>query len=115
MKFRIKDGYDDFPKRMPFSGCVKGKFSRLDKRNTDDPKKIPAFKGKDGDWYKVGHSHSVINGEIQRYYDPIDCWYFETNNIEDLNVILEERGEFKIETENYGESYVIDIPSTDRY
>lgn len=52
-----------------------------DTRNCDDPKKIPANKGTDGDWYTRGTNHRVENGNIKRDLGTHKVWAVELTDI----------------------------------
>jgi hypothetical protein len=49
----------------------------VDRRSADDPKKIPAFNGTDGDWYERGSNHRVENGRICRDMGWRAEWFVE--------------------------------------
>ena len=50
----------------PCKEAVKIEGFRVDVRCTNDPKKVPAFSGKDKWWFGEGTNHRLINGEIAR-------------------------------------------------
>lgn len=52
-----------------------------DRRNCDDPKKIPFNNGTDGDWYIIGENHRVENGGICRDLDWKQVWFAENVDI----------------------------------
>ena len=54
---------------------------RVDRRNCDDPKKIPANNGTDGDWYQRGANHRVENGYICRDMGWVREWVVDAESI----------------------------------
>lgn len=62
----------------------------IDTRNCDDPKKIPANNGKDGDWFLRGTNHRVENGMIKRDLGTIQEWAVE---IPDILAFVDKYGE----------------------
>jgi len=71
--------------KYPEIKMVKG--IKIDRRTTDDPSKIPFYKGNkelaDKDWYERGRNHRVVNGMIERDFDE-DFLIIELNSLEDL-------------------------------
>ncbi len=53
-----------------------------DTRNCDDPKKIPAHGGTDGDWFLRGTNHRVENGKIKRDLGTQEKWAVEVPDIQ---------------------------------
>lgn len=60
-----------------------------DTRNCDDPKKIPAFRGTDGDWFAHGTNHRVEGGKIRRDMGTIQAWAVE---LADVLTFVEKHG-----------------------
>lgn len=56
----------------------------VDTRNCDDPKKIPANRGSDGDWYTKGTNHRVENGMIRRDLGVQEDWAVEITNLQEF-------------------------------
>lgn len=60
---------------------------RIDRRYTDNPEKILAYKGDkkvaNKDWYSKGKNHRVINGFIERDFDE-EFYIIEINTLEGL-------------------------------
>jgi len=56
----------------------------VDVRVFDDPKKIPAHKGTDGDWYTRGRNHRIVDGYICRDLEPMDSWCVYIDDIMDF-------------------------------
>lgn len=52
-----------------------------DTRCCDDPKKIPANYGTDGDWYTIGTNHRVEDGMIKRDIGTRYEWAVELTDI----------------------------------
>lgn len=52
-----------------------------DARGCDDPKKIPAYNGTDGDWYTHGKNHRVEDGYIKRDLGTRKAWAVEVTDI----------------------------------
>lgn len=61
-----------------------------DTRDVDDPKKIPANRGTDGDWYKKGTNHRVEGGKIRRDLGTKEEWAVE---LRDLQAFVDKHGE----------------------
>lgn len=53
----------------------------IDRRNVDDPKKIPANKGTNGDWYERGENHRIENGMICRDMGWTTEWAIEIDDV----------------------------------
>lgn len=53
----------------------------VDRRTVDDPKKIPANKGTNGDWYEMGTNHRVENGMICRDMGQTTEWAIEIDDV----------------------------------
>ena len=61
-----------------------------DTRHFDDPKKIPANCGTDGDWYTKGTNHRVEGGKIRRDLGTKEEWAVE---LTDLQAFVDKHGE----------------------
>jgi hypothetical protein len=70
-----------------------------DTRSCDDPKKIPANKGTDGDWYTRGTNHRIEGGKIKRDLGYATEWAV---NVIDLPAFIEEYGTCVISKNNDG-------------
>lgn len=66
---------------QPHADAVPVKVIHIDSRDCDDPKKIPANRGKDGDWYLKGTNHRVENGYIKRDIGLRDAWAIDVSDI----------------------------------
>lgn len=70
-----------------YNECKKVKGIRIDRRFTDDPAKIPFYKGNkekaEKDWYGTGKNHRIVNGRIERDFDD-EFFIIEINTLEDL-------------------------------
>ena len=66
----------------PCDEAFKILFKKIDVRNTDDPKKIPAFRGTNGNWYELGTNHRVENGMIMRDMGTKTAWAIEISDIQ---------------------------------
>jgi len=64
--------------------------TNTDTRNCDDPKKIPAHKGTDGDWYTKGANHRVDGGMIRRDMGTRDAWAVE---LADIGMFVDKYGQ----------------------
>lgn len=76
MEYRIKRTSmwgDD----SPCEGAISRSVVTVDRRNVDDPKKIPANNGTDGDWYTKGTNHRIENGNICRDTGFNNEWFIE--------------------------------------
>jgi len=57
----------------------------VDVRSVDDPKKIPAYKGKDDSWwYEEGANHRVENGNICRDIGWSAKWFVKIDSLIDF-------------------------------
>lgn len=54
----------------------------VDTRDCDDPKKIPAHRGTNGDWYERGTNHRVEGGKIHRDLGTVTRWAIELTDIQ---------------------------------
>lgn len=70
----------------PHKDAYQREYIYVDARTTDDPKKIPANCGTDGDWYQKGTNHRVENGRIKRDIHKESGWFIQIN---DLHKFLE--------------------------
>jgi hypothetical protein len=68
--------------------------ANTDTRNTDDPKKIPANRGTDGDWYMRGTNHRVENGKIRRDLGIKTAWAVE---VPDLVAFADKHGDLVLQ------------------
>ena len=68
------------------------KYTRVDTRTVDDPKKLPKFVG--DDWYEKGSSHKVDDrGYITREFpDSRPGWFINLNTLEELMTFIEGAG-----------------------
>lgn len=71
----------------------------VDTRSSDDPRKIPAFNGTDGDWYTSGSNHRVVKGKIKRDIGFKSVWAVE---ITDIQAFVDKHGECVLERDNDG-------------
>ena len=99
--------------RMSCYGCkpcdeaVEVEIVNVDKRNKDDPKKIPAYLDKDDSWwYDNGTNHRVVNGFIQRDMGTRKEWVVETDNLLDF---IDKNGGDVIITKHFDGFYEIKI------
>lgn len=68
--------------KKPCDEAFKVLVINTDTRNCDDPKKIPANRGTDGDWYKRGTKHRVENGMIKRDFGTSQEWAVELADVQ---------------------------------
>ena len=68
----------------PCEGAYFAEFRWVDKRTVDDPKKMPANSGTNGDWYEIGTRHRVENGEICRDMEWERGWVVEIKSMMDF-------------------------------
>lgn len=78
--------------KCPVEGAKRERFVRIDERTANDPKKIPAHKGTDGDWYEKGSNHRVEKGHIKRDFED-EAWFVELGSLEDLLNFVDKNGE----------------------
>lgn len=84
----------------PCEEAFKIKLPVIDTRSCDDPKKIPANNGTDGDWYALGTNHRLVNGEIQRDLGVASYWAVELPTLADLTAFVQRYGECIIRPSN---------------
>jgi len=61
-----------------------------DTRICDDPKKIPANRGTDGDWYTSGTNHRIEGGMIRRDMGTKVEWAVE---LQDVQAFVDRHGD----------------------
>lgn len=59
----------------PCEGAFLLRVTTTDRRDCDDPKKIPCNNGTDGNWYTSGTNHRIENGQICRDTGHHDEWF----------------------------------------
>jgi hypothetical protein len=70
------------------AGASKTFIPRVDVRTCDDPKKIPYNKGTDGDWYKRGTNHRLIDGKIARDMGEDEVHQVEFSTLAELESLI---------------------------
>lgn len=65
----------------PCEGAVKVETKIIDRRNVDDPRKIPAHRGTDGNWWSEGTNHRIENGCICRDMGWSQSWFIELHDV----------------------------------
>lgn len=68
----------------PCDGAIRITIINTDTRCCDDPKKIPANKGTDGDWYSAGTNHRVESGRIKRDMGTTRVWAVEVADLQEF-------------------------------
>ena len=71
----------------------------VDMRNADDPKKIPAYNGTNGDWYERGSNHRIEDGRITRDLHRYQAWFVR---IDDIMKFVEKYGTCVIDCDSNG-------------
>ncbi len=66
-----------------YDECKRVKGIKIDRRTTNDPKKVPAYHGKEDWWFEAGRNHRVIDGMIERDFDE-EFFIIEINTLQDL-------------------------------
>ena len=89
----------------PFDGCVKRLVVRVDRRNTNDPAKVPAYLGRSEWWHESGTNHRIENGKICRDIGVMERWVIYSPNI---IALVEEHGEVIVGKDQDG-FYTIEI------
>lgn len=79
--FRVRRTSDWNGKGPPCDGAKLYRIIDVDVRTVDDPKKIPAHRGTDGDWYQRGENHRVVNGCIARDVGWQQAWFVEIPDV----------------------------------
>jgi hypothetical protein len=62
----------------------------VDRRNVDDPKKLPYNRGTDGDWYDLGSNHRLEGGNICRDMGWERRWFVR---LEDIMAFVDKYGQ----------------------
>lgn len=83
---RTSEWASDVP---PCTGAVKLPLIRVDRRSVDDPKKIPANRGTNGDWFTRGTNHRIEDGNICRDIGTYNEWFVD---IEDVLLFVKKYG-----------------------
>jgi hypothetical protein len=65
----------------PCEGAVEVETRIIDRRNCDDPRKIPAHNGTDGDWWIKGTNHRIEDGCICRDMGWQKSWFIELSDV----------------------------------
>lgn len=103
---RTSEWCSDVP---PCVGAFKKSVTRVDRRDVDDPKKIPANKGTDGDWFTRGTNHRIVDGNICRDMGEYDEWFVD---VADILLFVKEHGSCIL---SLGEKDVPEIEIYDDY
>lgn len=99
----------------PCAEAYQDTYTYVDRRSTDDPKKIPAYVGLSTDWwYKEGKNHRIIDGEIARDFPDSEAWFVDINSLEELLVFQKKYGSLVIEN-FYRNSEILSIEICDDY
>ena len=80
----------------PCAEAFRDTYTRIDVRNTGDPAKIPAFKGKSAWWYEDGTNHRVEDGHIKRDFVDKD-WFIELADMDALLAFMAAEGSLVIQ------------------
>lgn len=81
----------------PCDEAFRKKYTRVDRRSTDDPTKILHYAGKDPAWwYEVGTNHRVENGNICRDFED-EGWFVSIGSLKALVAFREKYGPLVIE------------------
>lgn len=84
--------------KPPVPEAFVGTWSRTDSRTVDDPKKLPINHGTDGDWYKRGTNHRIVDGCIARdFAEP--CWFVRIGDLAELLDFCDRYGEVVLSTD----------------
>ena len=83
----------------PCDGAYRVWVQNIDVRTTDDPKKVPAYRGDDKWWYSKGENHRMIDGKIARDIEPIHVWVVR---IDDLAQFAKKHGSIIIDHKSNG-------------
>lgn len=83
----------------PCDEAFEAETMQIDRRNCDDPKKIPAHKGTDGDWYQRGTNHRVENGTICRDLGWQREWFVR---LDDVMAFVDKYGECVVGRDHRG-------------
>ena len=68
----------------PIEGSYKIARTRVDRRTTNDPAKIPAYKGESAWWFETGENHRIENGMICRDMGQEEKWVIDIDDVLDF-------------------------------
>lgn len=97
--FRVRKTSHWDEESPPVDGAVLFETQVIDRRNVDDPKKIPAHRGTDGDWWDRGENHRVENGMICRDMGWRLEWFIE---LADVMEFVRQHGQCVVSIDNDG-------------
>lgn len=87
------------PSEKPCQEAFQVVIVKVDTRHADDPKKLPAFNGKDGGWYETGTNHRVVQGMIKRDVGFETVWAVE---LKDIQEFVDKHGECVLQRNSDG-------------
>lgn len=70
-----------FVEGPPVDGACKVSRTRVDRRSTDDPSKIPAYGGQSAWWFEKGSNHRIENGRICRDLGTEEVWVVDIDDV----------------------------------
>lgn len=76
--------------------------TQVDRRSYDDPKKIPANRGTEGDWYTKGTNHRVENGQICRDRCLREEWAVYLPDLAALQAFVDKHGRCILDRDDNG-------------
>ena len=88
MRIMVTD-FDCLDNTKPCEGATYEAFIRIDVRSTDDPAKIPAYKGSVEPWFSEGRNHRVEGSQIRRDLDD-KAWFIRVDSLKKLASLLKE-------------------------
>ena len=80
----------------PCDEAVKVRVVNVDVRTTDDPRKVPAYKGDAYWWFSEGKNHRVVDGQITRDRGHVLAWAVEIADLDALMAFMERHGDIII-------------------
>ena len=81
MEYRISRTSSWGDEGKPHKDAYQRKYIYVDTRTTDDPAKIPMYKGDPSAWYGRGTNHRVENGQIKRDIHKESGWFIQVDNL----------------------------------
>lgn len=106
-KFRIRRASNHYSGIQPCEEAKQKKYFHMNWKTSDDPAKVPFYKGETDWWYNEGTNHRVEDGVIVRDMER-DGWFVEFNNLDELLAFVNREDEIIIEEDRqYNYSIVI--------
>jgi hypothetical protein len=91
MDFLVTLTSDYMGDNKPCDEAFRKAYVKTDVRGTDNPAKVPAYKGESTWWYSEGKNHRVEDGRIKRDFDA-EHWFITANSLDELMALFDKYG-----------------------